>query len=163
MRTIATCLILAAAVAVAPDAAAVVRYDLVKPSDRCDAALPGFAQHLRVRPLATVNEGTGSVFVTCGYGGRLWGTRTRTDILMRLYNHGSREVTASCTLVDDHTQDTYVTKTRIISPGSETAFDFSDDADNDGVAFNSVALSCALPPQVGIIAIGEVYEDDPAP
>lgn len=163
MRTPAPFLLaasIAAATLAGGDAGAVIRYDQFKPSDRCDAALPGFAQSLRARPLATVNEGSADVFITCGYGGRLWGTRTRSDILLRLYNFGGTDVETSCTLVDDHTQDTYLTKTRIISAGSTTAFDFFDD-DNGGVLFNMVSVSCRLPPQVGIIEMGEVYEADP--
>jgi len=121
------------------------------PVGNCQAALPAYEGMTRKRPLALVNEGEDVSFVTCAL--------TTEEVSLnvnhfstRVSNLGDEAVTVSCTAVvgDELDSTRYIVKTLTLPPGGEDTLAWGL-ADNGGLLFNkSIALSCALPPMVGL-------------
>ena len=140
----------------------VVRQHYSHGTASCQGALPVFDGRLRKRPLAFANEGTANAFVTCDTDSfSVASEGTFTLISMYFHNHGAGTPAIACTLVDvGASSTTYLPKTTgPIAPG-EGSFILWAAADNGGALFRSPAISCNLPPQTQIDAVGFAYRED---
>ncbi len=117
----------------------------------CQAALPAFEGLIRKRPLAVVNEGDVTAFVTCAF--------TTSQLALgisgyqaRLTNIGTTPQTVNCTgVTGEESNATYFTKTMVLSPGTSQIMSYTNILDNLGVLFtNRLSFSCSLPPLVGL-------------
>lgn len=121
------------------------------PVGNCQAALPAFEGQTRKRPLALVNESDSVAFVTCAY--------TTEEVSLNVMGFNTRatnlsdvSATLSCTaVVGDEAEDaSYIVKSLVLAPGADGVLAWGT-ADNGGLLFaKSVAISCALPPLVGL-------------
>ncbi len=152
LPTLLACTVCAAPSAVASD---FYRQETAMSAETCQAALPAYDGAIRKRPLALVNEGTASAFITCGFSssdeGRLTGS-----LELYLVNTASGYRAVSCTLVDGPISSLrprlYVVRALAVAPGTTTqriTWSAGDpDLQVDG--FVAPALSCALEPGTGI-------------
>lgn len=119
----------------------------------CQAALPVFDTYLRKRPLAVVNEGSTTTYVTCSYP--VGSTAYQISIVYAYFaNHSGITKDVNCTLVDgkDNGVVTYYPKTtRSYDDGHKWAVGWNMNADNGGIGFGStLSISCALPAAIGL-------------
>lgn len=133
------------------DALDVLRTNGTGPVGNCQAALPAFEGQTRKRPLAVVNESTGTAFVTCAFTTEEVSLNVQ-GFSTRVSNLSSVEATINCTaVVGDELQDVdYIAKSITLAPGADGTLSWNT-LDNSGVLFvKSVALSCALPSFTGL-------------
>lgn len=118
----------------------------------CQSALPVFDTLLRKRPLAVQNEGSTTTFVTCAvsnpmnqYGSPLRMNGQRATLI----NLSDTDVWVTCTQVVNlwGNEQSYHVKSGHISASSYTTLFFTDGSSTTS------AISCALPPGVGIRTI----------
>lgn len=130
----------------------------------CEAALPAYEGTIRKRPLALVNEGMASAFVTCAFPGFEGGTFIGLDIWFT--NFGNAAAVVRCTFVTGTAATgvphavppTYTTRIRELPAGaSDALFLTQGGASTDA----PTSVSCALPPQVGIGDLGYGQEVEP--
>ena len=132
----------------------------------CQAALPAYEGAIRKRPLALVNEGTDSAFVTCAFPGFEGGTFGGLTIWFT--NFGDAAAVLRCTFVTGTAATgvphavlpVYTSRIRELPAGaSDALFLTSGDASTDA----PTSVSCALPPQVGIgdLGFGQEIESNP--
>jgi len=131
----------------------------------CQGALPSFEGSLRKRPLAVQNEGTALAFVTCGMEGDNSGIANTSKIFVLLRNIGTATTDVSCTLVDGGVglfTPLYFPKTISVPVNAMglTLIQWTAATDNGGVKFLYPAISCGLPPGVGIPATMREYTED---
>lgn len=128
----------------------------------CQGALPAFETSIRKRPLAVQNEGASNAFVTCSFnnpGNNAGGSRVN-GVTVHLQNAASGARTVSCTAVNiaagaDAGTALYAPKSiqvpRDASGSTALAFGPSDfQAGAFVLPFDSVGVSCNLPPGTGI-------------
>lgn len=144
------------------NATTVVRNHFSHGTASCQAALPVFDGNVRKRPLAFANEGSGNAFVTCdtdSFSTAAEGTFTLISVFFN--NNGAGMPAIDCTLVNiGASATTYVSKsTGAIAPG-QSSFLLWSSSDNGGELFRSPAISCNLPPQTQIGAVGFAYQED---
>ena len=126
----------------------------------CQSALPVFDGVVRKRPLAVQNEGTSISFITCGLEGRFGAVESSGLVAVILSNNSDAPATVNCTLVDgrDSLEDPVYLPKSITLPanlsGAEIVWTM---ADNEGANYIYPALSCSLPPGVGIKALGQQF------
>ena len=123
----------------------------------CQSALPVFDGVIRKRPLAVQNEGDSSAFITCGMEGVLNASAVTSEVTMALTNTADVEVIVNCTLVDGRagfSNPVYLVNSIKIAPNAPLGILTWAAADNGGDNFVYPAISCALPPGAGIIAVG---------
>lgn len=144
------------------DAVTVVRGHYSHGTASCQSALPVFDGNIRKRPLAFVNEGTGSAFVPCDTDSfTVDAEGTFTLISAYFGNNGTGRPSIGCTLVNvGAVATTYVTKTTGPMAPGEGGFILWSTSDNDGELFRAPAVSCNLPPQTQIDAVGFAYRED---
>ena len=134
-------------------------------ADVCQPALPAFDGLIRKRPLAMQNEGTSNAFITCAFGGAFNGIPSQKTVTVGFTNITSGAITVNCTLVD--AQDGVVNPEyfpRSISvPASGapvTLLIWSANADNGGVRFTYPAVSCLLPPGIGVQVTNHTFDEE---
>lgn len=112
----------------------------------CQAALPAFEGLVRKRPRAIQNEGNSTAFVTCAPPQYALLSDPESGLRVQVLNNGGSPVTVNCTGV---TQDNlYLARSTTMAAGGSGEMSWDED-DGDGVG-SFVAISCALPPGVGI-------------
>jgi len=144
------------------DGATVVRNHYSHGTANCQGALPAFDGRLRKRPLAFANEGAANAFVTCDTDSFSTASEgTFTLISMFFHNNGPGTSAIACTLVDIGASTTtyHPRTTGAVAPG-EDGFILWPASDNGGEPFRAPAISCNLPPQTQIEAIGFAYLED---
>lgn len=160
-----TCLLaaIAAGVAVAPIASAAIvdRTETVMPAENCQPALPAYDGNIRKRPLAVQNEGTSVAFVTCAMKGAFAARPINSAVAITLVNTTAAPVSATCTLVDGRdlalSTPVFLSLTRTLSTSLPTVFEWTATS-NGGSNFIYPALSCGLPPGIGISSTRRVYQ-----
>ena len=133
------------------DAVGILSTNGTGPVGNCQAALPAYEGQTRKRPLALVNEGAATAFVTCAM------TTEEVSINVNSFtteisNLGATDATVTCTAVvgDELGSARYIVKSLSLAPATEGELSWGL-SDNGGLLFNkSIALSCALPPMVGL-------------
>lgn len=123
----------------------------------CQGALPAFEGALRKRPKAIQNEGSSAAFVTCGTEGRGL-SRTMSPNAKRLQlffvSSAPSYANVTCTVVDAGrlTTNAAYSRTITVAPGNTQDSVLFVAADLDAVSgiWYIPAVSCALPPGVGI-------------
>lgn len=121
------------------------------PVGNCQAALPAYEGQTRKRPLAVMNEGTTNAFVTCAYSTEENAVGVR-DFKTAVTNISSVVAVVNCTAVigEEQANAVYIPKSVTLSPGATGEIAWTQ-ADNGGTVFaQSVAISCNLPPLVGL-------------
>lgn len=128
----------------------------------CQAALPVFDTSVRKRPLAFANEGTAHAFVTCDTDNfSVSSEGSFTLISMYFSNAGANAAAFDCTLVDiAATATNYFPKSTGAIPPGGNGFILWSTSDNGGQLFRAPAISCSLPPQTRINAVGFAYRED---
>jgi hypothetical protein len=133
------------------DAVDVLSTNGTGPVGNCQAALPAYEGQTRKRPLAVVNESNSTAFVTCAF--------TSEEVSLNVVSFGTRlsnisvvPVTVNCTgVVGEELEDAeYIVKSLTLAPQTDGNLTWTS-ADHGGLLFaKSVAISCALPPFVGL-------------
>jgi len=121
------------------------------PVGNCQPATPSQITQIRRRPLAVINEGSQIEFATCAFETEEVSLNV-VGFNTRLTNLSEVTVTVNCSGVvgDEAANAQYFPKTLVLAPGASGTLSWSA-ADNGGLLFTkSVALSCALPPFVGL-------------
>lgn len=146
--------ILAAATSPAPAGAQEYQSQLyiTAAAGACQSALPVFDTMLRKRPLAVQNEGSSTTFVTCAVSNpsRHVGSPLRiAGHRVGLVNLSDVDVFVSCTQVVDlwASEHIYQVESETLSAHGGSTLWFVDASDTTS------AISCALPPGVGITTI----------
>lgn len=155
--------VLVAGIAAAADvsAATVVRDTLTQGPASCQAALPVFDGNIRKRPLAIMNEGTSTAFITCGSDDLIQGNANVNFVQIALTNFNSQEVTMTCSLVDGiGSALAFIPKSVTIAPDTASGFISWTAADNNGSIYFFPALSCGLPPGVAISYVRFNYNEE---
>jgi len=121
------------------------------PAGNCQPSIPSGNTAVRKRPLAVINEGTGSEFVTCAF--------TTEEVSINVVGFGTRisnisavPATVNCTAVvgEELENAQYFVKSITLAPGAAGQLTWGT-GDTGGLLFaKSVALSCILPPFVGV-------------
>ena len=131
-----------------------------QPAARCQSALPVFDTVLRKRPLAVQNEGATSTFISCAFemdGGEA--TIDNSAILLDTYftNFGETDTQVTCTAVTGYAggENEYVSitvdvPTEIVEETDGNAYWTDTDFEGGGMETSLIAISCNLPPGVGI-------------
>lgn len=117
----------------------------------CQPAVAGGDAFIRRRPLAVINEGSQTQFATCAY------TTEEISINVvgfntKLTNISAVPASVTCTAVvgEESQSAQYFVKSIDLAAGATGTLAWSA-ADNGGLLFaKSVAISCALPPFVGL-------------
>jgi hypothetical protein len=131
-----------------------------QPAARCQGALPAFETAIRKRPLAVQNEGTGASFITCGFEFDALEAVNNAAVMVDTYfsNNTGAPVVVACTGVTGFAggDNEYVAMQTTIAPngsGEVTGGNlFWEEADFEGGGMSTglIAISCNLPPGVGI-------------
>ena len=134
-------------------------------ADVCQPALPAFDGQIRKRPLAMQNEGTANAFVTCAFGGAFNGVPSQKTVTVGFTNNTSAEITVNCTLADAQAgviNAEYFPKSIAVPPNNAPValLLWSAVADNGGVRFTYPAVSCLLPPGVGVQVTNHTYDEE---
>lgn len=116
----------------------------------CQTAMPVYDTDVRKRPLAVVNEGTTSAYITCSLTTDL-GSLGVISYGTKLSNEGSSSKTINCTAVTgEETSAQYYPKSVNIPAGAQAVLEWTA-LDNGGLVFeHPVSLSCLLPPDTGL-------------
>ena len=137
-------------------------------SSVCDPALPIYALSLRERPAAIDNAGPFAAFVTCALHGQGTGANVITghgakSVAVYFTNGGGTDRTASCTASEALSPTGGSTTRSIPVPAGSTqqSIRFTDlDVSPSNNAWRTPALSCSLPPGVGISTIWYVFDEE---
>ncbi|MBJ6981488.1 hypothetical protein [Luteimonas sp. MC1572] len=149
-------------------AAEVFRYDFQGASGICQPALSSHAATLRARPLAFVNEGEATAFVTCTFrGDPRAGARGATKVLAHVGNVGTAVAAVSCTFVEGRqlggqSNAVYRTKSTSVfggSPGTALTWQPSEIAGGPELIYQA-AVQCALGPGGALHYISVFYDED---
>jgi hypothetical protein len=125
----------------------------------CQSALPVFDGVVRKRPLAVQNEGDSVTFITCALEGRFGAAESSDLVGAILVNTSDAPATVNCTLVDGRNNladPVYMPKSVMLAANEDIDVVWSV-ADNEGANFIYPAMSCALPPGVGIKAVAQQF------
>jgi hypothetical protein len=143
--------VMLAGLAQSADAVDVLSTNGTGPVGNCQAALPAYEGQTRKRPLAVVNEGSGTAFVTCAF--------TSEEVSLNVVSFGTRlsnlsavSATVNCTAVigEELENAEYIVKSITLAPHDDGDLTWTS-ADNEGLLFDqSIAISCALPSFVGL-------------
>jgi len=122
----------------------------------CLPALPRYDGNVRKRPLAVVNEGTTSSFLTCNYtvdeyASDAHGGVERFDLTAK--NQGNSASTVTCTAVIgvDDGQARYIIKSATLQPGERKKMEWkATDYSLPNGWEGPVNMSCLLPPNMGL-------------
>lgn len=126
----------------------------------CQSALPVFDGVIRKRPMAVQNEGTSSSFITCGLEGRFYAVPSSSMVGVLVTNNTAQAATLNCTLVDGGDGlmfPVYMPKSVNLGPNAATVTVSWQPGDNGGANFIYPAISCQLPPGIGIKAIFQQF------
>lgn len=149
----------------APGFAAVEDHTLsASPAERCQGALPSFEGSLRKRPLAVQNEGTSNAFITCAFAVELSQAVPGSESLSTWYhNANATDVDLTCTAVSGYQTGTneFVSETITITAGNQGQI-FWEDADFASGIEGLIAISCNLPPGVGVNDTYMNWDEDDA-
>lgn len=122
----------------------------------CHPALLRFDSDVRKRPLAVVNEGASSAFVTCSLPVNLANDNGVESFYAVLRNLSGSSRTVKCTAVYgvDDGGALYVVRNVSVLPGQRLRIELdADDFELDRL-HNRVGISCLLPAMVGINEVG---------
>lgn len=137
------------------------------PAGVCQGALPQFAGTLRARPLAIVNEGESTAFVTCALphaeitaatGNEV--AETASEVTLTVANTGTGNLTVSCSMVSGNgfgsSNSRSSTKSRQL--GSNGSFELTwTSADVSNTAIVAPNFSCQLPPGAAITRVSKTF------
>lgn len=159
------CALALASMSFALDAAVIERQEVRMSADVCQPALPAFDGMIRKRPLAMQNEGTGNAFLTCGFGGGFNGVPSAKTLSVGFTNLNQQPATVNCTLADAQAgvidPEYFVKSTTVPATGAPVhLLMWSAAGDNGGVRFTYPAVSCMLPPGVGIQVTNHTYDEE---
>jgi hypothetical protein len=131
-----------------------------QPAARCQGALPAFETAIRKRPLAVQNEGTAASFITCGFEFDAAEAINNAAVLVDTYfsNNTGAPVVVRCTGVTgwaggENEFVSFQTTIEANGSGTETGGNlFWEEGDfaAGGMSTGLIAISCNLPPGVGI-------------
>lgn len=133
----------------------------------CQGATLASVAALRTRPLATMNEGTTTAYLTCVLpnGGAVGSIRTMA-LGGHISNTNNVPVTVTCTLADGFQANSgpnveYLPVTIDIPAGGQRPFVFfPQDLGKGWVQFVQPNLSCGLPPGTGLTYLDLVYAEE---
>jgi hypothetical protein len=154
--------------AIAPptaQAALVERHETHAAVEVCQASMPIHDGKIRKRPRAVQNEGTTTAFVTCGLEGR-GGYRSTVPnaktVIVKLINEGSPTTqTVNCTAIDVMNDSITATSSHLVPPHAPQIIEFASTQINPATGWWLIpAVSCALPPGIGISMIGYGFVED---
>ena len=139
-------------------------YDFGPAADSCQGALPTLSGALRVRPLGMDNEGSTTVFVTCGATGTdLTFGKTISRYFIRVANSAATAQTITCTFVHGYVGATsnatpvYVTRTAPVPAGALQFLDITPADLGAGAPLRFPQASCSLPPGTQLLFTGVEY------
>jgi hypothetical protein len=156
----------------APSADAVTRTRTSYPNAAayCQSAVPSCAGSvLRARPLAIVNEGASSAFVTCSFpGGESVNAPQTTEVGVWVINRGSVARTISCTLVNGYegtsgpsVDTSYTPKSAMVSPGDGNFFTWAAaELPGTPTVILNPNFSCSMQPGTGVGYLYYTYPED---
>ena len=130
----------------------------------CQSALPVFDGVVRKRPLAVQNDGTTRTFITCGLEGRFGAAESSSLIFVGLTNNADADASVSCTLVDGRngiSDPVYRAKSINVPANADVVELAWTSIDNEGVDFIYPAISCSIPPGIGIKAVSQSFVPTP--
>ncbi len=139
---------------------AAVRSEVILASENCQPALPAFDGSIRKRPLAMQNEGTATAFITCSFVGVPNASPSHTEVSIVFINTDSQDRAVACTLVDGRsgfTDPAYFPQQVSVAAGTRNALFWRSNTLETNYVYP--ALSCALPPGVGIEYTYHQYDD----
>lgn len=157
--------IVAGSTVAVPAAAVIVeRTKLQNATGLCQAALPAFDGLIRKRPLAVVNEGSATAFVTCSIMANNSFSYPQTRVTASFGAMEGASGTVNCTLVDGLQGGTYTTRyaTRSIAVASPQNVRMEWDAETFTTGPTGIVIpniSCSLPPGISINYVRNTYED----
>lgn len=125
----------------------------------CQSALPVFDGVIRKRPLAVQNEGDSNSFITCGMRGVTNVGSRNTTVQLHFVNNGATARSVSCTMVgglSGFADPIYRTGGSYIQPGNIGTIAWLEQP--DGFYFS--AISCALPPGMGIRSLHRSFRQE---
>ena len=122
----------------------------------CHPALLRFDSDVRKRPLAVVNEGTSSAFVTCSLQADLANPHGLKSVYAVLHNYNNAPRTAQCTVVygADNGEQLYITRSVTMPAGARRRLELKPGDFGLDSLHNRVGISCYLAPFVGINEVG---------
>ena len=147
-------------------AATFMREETAMSAETCQAALPAFDSNIRKRPLALMNEGSRSSFVTCAFAGVNDFIPFTLGIEIYLTNSDVTHHTITCTLVDGRTgfsNPLYVPRALSVAPGGglqKISWIRGDSAETQVAGFVYPAVSCVLAPKTGIRFSTRFYNEE---
>jgi hypothetical protein len=122
----------------------------------CHPALLRFDSDVRKRPLAVVNEGSSSAFVTCSLQIDMANAHGLETAYAVLQNYTGQAQVVRCTGVygADNGEQVYVARTITIQAGQRRMLELK--AEDFGLSglHNRVGISCLLPVMVGVNEVG---------
>lgn len=130
----------------------------------CQPALPAYEGAIRKRPKAVQNEGTVPAFVTCGVSGDYGSNLDKGIYYVRvaMINMTPEPVAITCTLVPGMHATTSATHLPVTSvmPVGDIGWGINwIHTDHGGRFGTSAAVSCALPPGIGISGTMSYYTE----
>ena len=134
----------------------------------CQGALPNYEGSFRKRPLAVVNEGTASAFITCGLNSES-DASTHGDPAVELVvtNRNAVATNMNCTLVDGYVDSTigftdFFPQVLSVSANDSAAFlwDASSAGGSNAPVFNFPAISCNVAPHMEINLEAHLYNEE---
>ncbi|NLA68707.1 MAG: hypothetical protein GX856_10795 [Gammaproteobacteria bacterium] len=157
--TIAGLTLAVAAVYSVPATAQEFHANASQPAARCQAALPVFDGQIRKRPLSVQNEGTRGAFITCGFEFNAGNAVNFAPVMVDtyFYNANDADATVTCTGVtgwnggdNEQVALELVIPSRSTDPTDGNLTWFDTDFEGGGMETSLIAISCLLPPGVGI-------------
>src|SRR5690606_36546146 len=161
MKLASTIAGLTLAVAAVYSAPADAQYHAIasQPAARCQSALPVFDTNIRKRPLSVQNEGSASSYVTCGFEFDAFTAVNNSAVLVDtyFYNNTDDTVTVTCSGVtgwnggdNEYVAFSIDVPSRSTDPEDGNLYWLDTDFEGGGMETSLVAISCLLPPGVGI-------------
>ena len=126
----------------------------------CKAPFQIYEAGMRQRPLAIVNEGTGTNFINCAFRATT-NSYGQNEFAVKLRNYNAGPVAVRCTGVfgvEDGTDNQYSVKLTAI-PGNGSALVIWTKADYRGARWQTnSSLQCLLPPGVGMTELPQSFQ-----
>jgi hypothetical protein len=149
-------------------AAEIFRYDFQGAAGICQPAIAASAANMRARPLAFVNEGEGTAFVTCTFrGDPRPGARGATKVQVHVGHVGETGSSVTCTFVEGRelggvSNAVYRTKSVAVyggSPGASMTWQPSEIAGGPDLIYQA-GVQCVLGPDTALHYISVYYDED---
>ena len=113
----------------------------------CQAALPNYEGQIRKRPLAIQNEGSAGAFITCSPVSLQGNALHASGHEMVLINNADTPSTVNCTGVSG---TTYMPKSVQVPGSGQASLNWLGADGVNGSNLDTMNMSCAIPPGIGI-------------